>query len=67
MNNITINISVPTPYVSLKMYSEMVQIPLRTCERMVGEGRIIIRPKKRAKEKTEVNLIAMLKDAIENS
>ncbi|PRD12624.1 MULTISPECIES: DNA-binding protein [Erwiniaceae] len=67
MGNVTINISVPTPYVSLNRYAEMVQIPLRTCQRMVSEGRIIIRPKKRANERTEVNLVAMLKDAIANS
>lgn len=67
MSNVIINMSMSTPYVSLKCYAEMVQIPLRTCERMVRDGRIIIRPKIRAKDKVEVNLVAMLKDAIANS
>ncbi|ALX94671.1 DNA-binding protein [Serratia fonticola] len=67
MGNVTINITVPTGYVSLEAYADMVQIPLSTCRAMVRDGRIIIRPKKREKEKVEVNLVAMLKDAIENS
>ncbi|CAI2533295.1 Uncharacterised protein [Serratia ficaria] len=67
MGNITINISVPTGYVSLARYAEIVQIPIGTCRRMVSDGRIIIRPKKNAKDKIEVNLVAMLKDAIDNS
>lgn len=66
MGNVTINISVPTGYVSLERYAEMVQIPLATCRRMVRDGRIIIRPKNKAKDKVEVNLVAMLKDAIDN-
>lgn len=64
---LNINITVPTPYVSLKTYSEMTGIPLRTCEGMVSDGRIIIRPKKAKMEKVEVNLVAMLRDAIANS
>ncbi|PVZ87928.1 DNA-binding protein [Serratia sp. S1B] len=67
MGNVTINITVPTGYVSLEAYAEMVQIPLRTCRAMVNDGRIIIRPKKKPKERIEVNLVAMLKDAIANS
>ena len=34
---------------------------------MVRDGRIIIRPKVKPKDKIEVNLVAMLKDAIANS
>ncbi|CAI2121897.1 Uncharacterised protein [Serratia fonticola] len=67
MGNLTINITVPTGYVSLKAYADMVKIPLSTCRAMVRDGRIIIRPKKNEKDKVEVNLVAMLKDAIENS
>ncbi|MEN3260031.1 DNA-binding protein [Sodalis endosymbiont of Spalangia cameroni] len=67
MSNITINIEVPTPYVPLKKYSEMTGIPFDSCRRMVADGRIIIRPKHKAKDRVEVNLVAMLKDAIENS
>lgn len=67
MKNVTINITVPTAYVSLKKYSELTEIPFGTCRNMVNDGRIIIRPKERAKDKIEVNLIAMLKDAINNS
>lgn len=50
-------------YVSLKKYSEITQIPFATCRAMVAEGHIIIRPKKRAKDMIEVNMIAMLMDA----
>lgn len=67
MGNITINIAVPTGYVSLKEYSKLVGIPFHTCRGMVSDGRIIIRPKRKAGEKVEVNLVAMLKDAIANS
>ncbi|WP_447888771.1 DNA-binding protein [Serratia fonticola] len=67
MGNTTINITVPTGYVSLEAYADMVKIPLSTCRAMVRDGRIIIRPKKCAKDRVEVNLVAMLKDAIENS
>ncbi|NYY68697.1 DNA-binding protein, partial [Salmonella enterica subsp. enterica serovar Typhimurium] len=34
---------------------------------MVRDGRIIISPKEKAKDAIEVNLVAMLKDAIANS
>ena len=67
MENITINITVPTGYVSLQVYSEIVGIPFGTCRGMVRDGRIIIRPKQKAGEKVEVNLVAMLKDVIANS
>ncbi|NHB87166.1 DNA-binding protein [Photorhabdus tasmaniensis] len=67
MSSITINISVPVPYVSIDEYSRLTGIPVCTCRGMVGDGRIIIRPKQQSKEKIEVNLIAMLKDAIKNS
>ncbi|MEQ4451717.1 DNA-binding protein [Kosakonia sp. YIM B13605] len=67
MSGITININVSTPYVSLKRYSEMTGIPFETCRGMMEDGRIIIRPKTRRMEKPEVNLVAMLKDAIANS
>jgi hypothetical protein len=67
MGNFTVNITVPTAYVSLEQYADMVKIPLKTCRAMVRDGRIIIRPKKKPKDRVEVNLVAMLKDAIENS
>ncbi|MFZ4219733.1 DNA-binding protein [Enterobacter ludwigii] len=65
--NITINIEVPSAYVSLETYSKLAGLPMGTCREMVKDGRIIIRPKKKAKERVEVNLVAMLKDAIANS
>ncbi|WP_438334699.1 DNA-binding protein [Edwardsiella tarda] len=67
MAGLIININVDTPYVSLKKYSEMTGIPYDTCRGMLSDGRIIIRPKNKRMEKPEVNLIAMLKDAIANS
>lgn len=67
MVGLTININVNAPYVSLKKYAEMTGIPYDTCRNMLADGRIIIRPKTRRMEKPEVNLIAMLKDAIANS
>ena len=67
MQGITININVNAPYVSLKKYAEITGIPLNTCKKMLADGRIIIRPKRKKKKKPEVNLIAMLKDAIANS
>ncbi|KLU15575.1 MULTISPECIES: hypothetical protein [Xenorhabdus] len=54
-------------YVSLKRYSEITQTPLVTCRAMVADGRIITRPRKRVNDTLEVNMIAMLKDAIANS
>ncbi|CND90768.1 DNA-binding protein [Yersinia rohdei] len=67
MGNVTINITVPTGYVSLKEYAVMTGIPFATCRGMVRDGRIIIRPKIKGGDKVEVNLVAMLKDAIANS
>ncbi|WP_258087364.1 MULTISPECIES: DNA-binding protein [Xenorhabdus] len=67
VNNISITVNVESAYVSLKKYSEITEIPFSTCRAMVADGRIIIRPKKRGKEMVEVNMIAMLKDAINNS
>ncbi|UJR54994.1 hypothetical protein [Dickeya zeae] len=64
---LTININVPTPYVSLRKYSELTGIPFETCRGMVKSGKIIIRPKEKANEKVEVNLVAMLRDAISSS
>ncbi|EGS7116368.1 DNA-binding protein [Escherichia coli] len=62
MSGITININVNAPYVSLQKYAE-----LNTCKKMLADGRIIIRPKRAKMEKPEVNLVAMLKDALANS
>ncbi|HHH0063447.1 TPA: DNA-binding protein [Yersinia enterocolitica] len=67
MSNVTINITIPTGYVSLKEYAAMTGIPFATCRGMVRDGRIIIRPKIKASDKVEVNLVAMLKDAAANS
>ncbi|EPP4621850.1 DNA-binding protein [Escherichia albertii] len=67
MSGITININVNAPYVSLQKYAEITGIPLNTCKKMLADGRIIIRPKRARMEKPEVNLVAMLKDAIANS
>uniref|UniRef100_A0A3B0LW25 Helix-turn-helix domain-containing protein n=1 Tax=Arsenophonus endosymbiont of Trialeurodes vaporariorum TaxID=235567 RepID=A0A3B0LW25_9GAMM len=67
MKDITINFSVGSPYVSVEEYSRLSGIPINTVRRMVNNGDIIIRPKKRAKEKIQINMIAMLKDAIRNS
>ncbi|MDU1699440.1 MAG: DNA-binding protein, partial [Citrobacter freundii] len=53
--------------VSLKEYSRLTGIPFDTCRLMVRDGRIIIRPKELSGGKVEVNMIAMLKDAIANS
>ncbi|WP_117087679.1 DNA-binding protein, partial [Klebsiella pneumoniae] len=52
---------------SLKEYSRITGIPFETCRGMVKDGRIIIRPKELSGGKVEVNMIAMLKDAIANS
>ncbi|MEQ4672205.1 DNA-binding protein [Providencia manganoxydans] len=67
MQKITINFSVGSPYVSIDEYSRLSGIPLNTCRAMVNRGQIIIRPKQAPKEKIQVNMIAMLKDAIGNS
>lgn len=67
MSGITININVNAPYVSLQKYAEITGIPLNTCKKMLADGRIIIRPKRAKMEKPEVNLVAMLKDALANS
>ncbi|HED1599550.1 DNA-binding protein [Enterobacter hormaechei] len=67
MENITINLNVMAPYLSLKEYARVTGIPFETCRDMVKDGRIIIRPKELAGGKVEVNMVAMLKDAIANS
>lgn len=67
MTGVTINMNVAAPYVSLKEYSRLTGIPFDTCRLMVRDGRIIIRPKELLGGKVEVNMIAMLKDAIANS
>lgn len=67
MTGVTINMNVAAPYVSLKEYSRLAGIPFDTCRLMVRDGRIIIRPKELSGGKVEVNMIAMLKDAIANS
>ncbi|WP_439145428.1 hypothetical protein [Xenorhabdus bovienii] len=45
----------------------MTKTPFSTCRAMVADGRIIIRPKVRAKDRVEVNMLAMFKDAAVNS
>ncbi|MFZ5111126.1 DNA-binding protein [Enterobacter kobei] len=67
MTGVTINMNVVAPYISLKEYSRITGIPFETCRLMVRDGRIIVRPKELAGGKVEVNMIAMLKDAIANS
>ncbi|EJO47748.1 MULTISPECIES: hypothetical protein [Enterobacter] len=67
MTGVTINMNVAAPYISLKEYSRITGIPFETCRLMVRDGRIIIRPKELTGGKVEVNMIAMLKDAIANS
>lgn len=67
MENIVINLNVMAPYLSLKEYAKVTGIPFDTCRGMVRDGRIIIRPKELSGGKVEVNMVAMLKDAIANS
>ncbi|MCM7507071.1 DNA-binding protein [Enterobacter hormaechei] len=67
MTGVTINMNVAAPYISLKEYSRITGIPFETCRLMVRDGRIIIRHKELTGGKVEVNMIAMLKDAIANS
>ena len=67
MTGVTINMNVAAPYISLKEYSRITGIPFEKCRLMVRDGRIIVRPKELAGGKVEVNMIAMLKDAIANS
>jgi len=67
MTGVIINMNVAAPYISLKEYSRITGIPFETCRLMVRDGRIIIRPKELTGGKVEVNMIAMLKDAIANS
>ncbi len=67
MESITINLNVVTPYLSLQEYARVTGIPFDTCRGMVRDGRIIIRPKELSGGKVEVNMVAMLKDAIANS
>lgn len=67
MESITINLNVVAPYLSLQEYARVTGIPFDTCRGMVRDGRIIIRPKELSGGKVEVNMVAMLKDAIANS
>ncbi|KLU15556.1 MULTISPECIES: hypothetical protein [Xenorhabdus] len=67
MRNPLFDVKVESAYVSLKRYSEITKIPFATCRAMVADGRIIIRPKIRVNDTVEVNMIAMLMDAYNNS
>ncbi|MEQ5540527.1 DNA-binding protein [Escherichia coli] len=67
MSGVTIHLNVAAPYLSLQEYAKVTGIPFDTCRNMVRDGRIIIRPKELSGGKVEVNMIAMLKDAIANS
>ncbi|MBG6247325.1 MULTISPECIES: DNA-binding protein [Symbiopectobacterium] len=67
MSGVTINLNVAAPYLSLKEYARVTGIPFGTCRSMVRDGRIIIRPKELSDGKIEINMVAMLKDAITNS
>lgn len=67
MSGLVINMNVAAPYLSLKEYARVTGIPFDTCRGMVRDGRIIIRPKQLSGGKIEVNMVAMLKDAIANS
>ncbi|CEE91481.1 conserved hypothetical protein [Xenorhabdus nematophila str. Anatoliense] len=66
MSKLIINYYVTSPYVSIGKYAELSGIPETTCRGMVQRGEIIIRPKTGPKEKIQVNMIAMLEDAIKN-
>lgn len=67
MSGVIINLNVVAPYLSLQEYARVTGIPFDTCRGMVRDGRIIIRPKEISGGKVEVNMVAMLKDAIANS
>lgn len=67
MKNITINFYVSSPYISINEYARLSGIPLNTCRAMINRGEILIRPKLSAKGKIQVNMVAMLQDAINNS
>ncbi|MEQ1965822.1 hypothetical protein ABLA30_01920 [Xenorhabdus nematophila] len=58
---------VESPYISLERYSKITGTPFSTCRAMVADGRISTMPRKNAKNRIEVNMMAMLKNTINNS
>ncbi|MGB0895341.1 MAG: DNA-binding protein [Parashewanella sp.] len=62
-----IAIQIASPFVTVDEYSRMSGIPKRTLDTMIGDGRIPIRPKNKAKEKPLINVLALMKEAADLS
>ncbi|CDH32365.1 conserved hypothetical protein [Xenorhabdus bovienii str. Intermedium] len=59
-----ISITIPFPYLSIKEYCEKTQTSMSTARDMIRDGRLPIRKKTRAKEKVEINMVALTIEAI---
>ncbi|MCW7761704.1 MULTISPECIES: regulator [Photorhabdus] len=60
--NITITIT--TPYLPLKEYCRIHNMPMSTARDMIRDGRLPIRKKNRANEKVEINMAALTVEAL---
>ncbi|WP_172564699.1 hypothetical protein [Vibrio navarrensis] len=55
----TYEVAPESPYVTCEKYSIISGLPMGTIRQYIAEGRIIIKPKIKPKEKPLVNMVAM--------
>ncbi|ACQ60320.1 hypothetical protein VCC_003231 [Vibrio cholerae RC9] len=56
---LTYEVAPESPYVTCEKYSVISGLPMGTIRQYIAEGRIIIKPKTKTKEKPLVNMVAM--------
>lgn len=56
---LTYEVAPTSPYVTCEMYSVISGLPMGTIRQYIAEGRIIIKPKTKTKEKPLINMVAM--------
>ncbi|WP_343289919.1 hypothetical protein AAIA71_26575 [Vibrio harveyi] len=48
-----------SPYVTLEEYSRVTGLPIGTIRQYISEGRVIIKPKDKPRDKPLINMVAM--------
>ncbi len=61
MNGLAIQLA--SPYISVDEYARISGIPAGTVNKMIGDGRLTIRPKVKPKEKPLINMLALFNEA----
>ncbi|EMC4024019.1 hypothetical protein VDT04_000227 [Vibrio cholerae] len=56
---LTYEVAPESPYVTCEKYSVISGLPMGTIRQYIAEGRIIIKPKDKVKEKPLINMVAM--------